>query len=150
MVVDNIKNYKLYEDIHSEFRNAFQFVKDFVECAKPDGKYEINENVYAIVTSYKTELGNCDFETHEQYLDGQFIFKGKEAINWAEKSKLETTKEYDRDNDFALHTGEIQTILKLQEGDFAIFFPEDAHTPKRAYNGVCEDVKKIIIKIKVN
>lgn len=150
MILDHINNYNLYEDMHNEFKNAFEFVNEYLKSEKPDGKYEINENVYAIVTSYETVLGNSEFETHQKYIDGQFIVKGKETIKWADKTKLNASTDYDSQDDFALHTGETQAVLKLNEGDFAIFYPNDAHMPGCAYDNKCESVKKIIVKIKVN
>ena len=74
------------------------------------------------------------------------MIEGSEAIGYADIDKLEIDTEYNSKDDYLLLKGEMHNVY-LNEGDFCIVFPEDAHAPAlRAYN---DNVKKAIVKIRI-
>ncbi|WP_369461599.1 YhcH/YjgK/YiaL family protein [Thermoclostridium stercorarium] len=66
----------------SRFQKAFRFIREFHQNEKEDGRYEIDGNdVYALVQSYTTlPSDQCKWESHDKYIDIQYIVRGKEII----------------------------------------------------------------------
>jgi len=149
MILDNIKNYKKYEALNRNFEKAFQFLKREDLGALAVGKYEIDgENIFALVQEYETkDLGDAKYEAHKKYIDIQYLIKGIESMGYVSIDKLEVSNPYSEENDFMLLTGNPRLIL-LNEGEFFILFPEDAHMP-----GIFAEeksrVKKVVVKVSV-
>jgi biofilm protein TabA len=124
---------------------AFAFLRDQdLDEIKP-GKYPIvGEQVFASVTeapSHKIE--EVKWESHKNYIDLQYIIKGKELIGVADTSKATIAKPYtvdviNYDAEGKYYTGE--------QGKFFLFFPNNAHRPTIKIDGY-DVVKKIVIKI---
>ena len=79
-----------------------------------------------------------------------FIYvQGVEVIEWADKSELFAEEFYDPEKDiqfFRPPDNACMTQLHLQAGQFAIFFPDDAHRPQISDDKVF-NVYKAVIKI---
>ena len=149
MILDNIKNYKKYEALNRSFEKAFQFLKREDLGSLATGKYEIHgENVFAMVQEYETkDLDNAKYEAHKKYIDIQYLVKGTENIGYSPIDKLEVSSPYSEESDFMLLTGEPRLIL-LNEGEFFILFPEDAHMPGISVREKSK-VKKVVVKVSV-
>jgi len=116
-----------------------------------DGRYPIDgEQVYALVQSYETVPNgeNAKYEAHRKYIDVQYISDGQEGMGWAPLNQLVVNKAYDEGKDVVLGTCPlaIATLAKVDAGQAAIFFPQDAHAPKLAVTSPCP-VKKIVVKV---
>ena len=116
-----------------------------------DGRYPIDGDiVYALVQSYETVLNdeNAKYEAHRKYIDVQFIVAGQEGMGWAALSQMAVNKAYNEEKDVVLGTRplDVATLIKVDAGQAAIFFPEDAHAPKLAVSSPCP-VKKIVVKV---
>jgi biofilm protein TabA len=124
---------------------AFAFLKNVnLEELKP-GKYPIiGEQVFASVTDAPSHTKEeVKWESHKNYIDLQYIIKGKELIGVADTSKAVIIKPYSVDvinynADGKYYTGE--------QGEFFLFFPNNAHRPTIKVDGY-DVVKKIVIKI---
>lgn len=128
MISSNIENYQQYI-FNENFELAFKFLMNTNLLELPLGKTELSESVYIIRDHYNTKkLGETFWESHNQYIDIQFIIKGEEKIAHAPSQHLTKvlTKE---ENDVNILMGPVRSFLHLIENDFAIFFPEDAHMP---------------------
>ena len=61
-----------------------------------------------------------------------------------------TSIEYNSENDIEfLDSTEPEYFIKLAKGEFAIFFPNDAHKPSINY-GNKSTVKKIVVKVPID
>jgi len=148
MITSNIKNYERYL-FNDDFADAFKYLISENLSNLPQGKHQITENVHIIRDSYHTrKLGETFWESHEDYIDIQFIIKGEERIAYSPIHHL-TEVIYHQENDFKLLVGPVNSSLNLIENDFAIFFPEDAHMPGLNPNDSSEEVHKIVVKIKI-
>lgn len=149
MVVDNLKNSLIYEGVHDSFKECFEFIKNIKLADLEPGRYEINgENAFALVQSYNTKsLNEGIYEAHKKYIDIQYIISGEEQIGYSNLKNLEVNTPYKEEADAALLKGN-GNLLTLRAGDFAIFFPEDAHMPGIS---LVESslVKKLVLKIKL-
>ena len=149
MIVDKTDNLKLYSHLGSKFQKAFSFITDPELMLFDNGKYEIDgDNVFALVSEYKTkdELDG-KLEAHRKYIDLQFLAKGTELIGYAPFNKQELMTEYNEEKDVAFFKGD-KSFIKMEHGMFAVLFPYELHMPG-IKSSIREDVKKVVIKIKV-
>jgi len=152
MIFDNLKNASLYYSNHKNFEKGFDFIKKALKENLPAGKYEIDgKDLYASILEYDTKK-NADGKTegHRNYIDIQFIVWGEEVIKDADISKVQLKTDYnpDKDVEFYYDTDKF-SLLTLESGDFAIFFPCDIHKPSIAVNDNPAPVKKIVVKVKI-
>ena len=149
MIVGNIKDRRLYEIAHPLFSQAFDFIQKYLEEPKPVGKYEIlGDALFAMVQEYDSKT-EAKMEVHDKYIDLQFIVFGEEKMLWAPREELAVITPFPDGKDTEiLEEGSRPATLILRAGEFAIFYPTDAHKPGLAVDAPAP-VKKIVLKIKV-
>ncbi len=107
--------------------------------------YLKEEMMFLNVHQYPTKPRvKCRFEGHRNMIDLQYMIQGAEIIDWADKSKLIAEEPYDREKDIEYFIGPkdvCMTQLHLQSGQFAIFFPDDAHRPQ-----ISDDIESFVYK----
>ena len=86
-------------------------------------------------------------EAHRQYLDIQYIVKGKEVMGWADLKDCEPVGEFQDAKDVGKYSGDFE-YMTINEGVCYVAFPEDAHMPGRHLD-VANDFVKVVIKLKV-
>lgn len=148
MVLDKIENYKLYENINDRITKAFEYLNKTDLVQLESGKYEIDgENIFALVQEYNTKsMEEGRPESHFKYIDIQYIISGIECIGVNTLTNQIPTEIY-RDKDVAFYACE-STLLRLNQGMFAIFFPDDLHMPGIKFTQISK-VKKVVIKVKI-
>lgn len=153
MIVDNLSNLKMYYGLNEKFEKAFEFIKKATEENLPIGKYEIvGTEVYGLVQEYtsKTEEQG-KFEGHREYIDIQYIISGIERIEVIDISKAKVTTEYDYMKDIEFYdNNERKVNLVLEDGEYAIFYPNDIHKPGMTFGDTPTTVKKIVVKVKIS
>lgn len=115
----------------------------------PAGHYEIEEGVYANIDEYDTkEHSLCDLEAHRKYADIQLLLEGEERIDFTNIEGLSVKIPYDDNRDvmFFELPGKVNSLY-LKPGNFALFYPEDAHRPQMNSFAVSAKVKKVVVKI---
>ena len=131
---------------------ALEFLRRPELASLAEGKVPIDgERVFALPQRYETAAqGSPRFEYHRKYIDIQYIVEGEEVIEWAPALKLKITDAYDREKDITFGTvaPEEVTPVRLRAGQLAVFYPEDAHAPRRAA-GAPARVFKIVVKVEV-
>jgi YhcH/YjgK/YiaL family protein len=148
MIIDNVVNLKLYNLFGSKFQKVFTFITDPDLMFLDVGKYEIDgDDVYALVSEYKTKDEiDGKFEAHRKYIDIQFLARGSEFIGYAPFNGQELLSEYNNEKDVAFYRGN-KSFVKLEQGMFAIFFPNELHMPG-IKPSMQENVKKVVVKVK--
>ena len=86
-------------------------------------------------------------EAHRQYLDIQYIVKGKEVVGWADLADCVPATEFSEEKDIGMYSGPF-TFHTIPEGTCYVVFPEDAHMPGRHLD-VPNDFVKIVVKLAV-
>ena len=151
MIVDNIKNAKLYYSLHPEFKAAFECLASLT--AESEAKrYEINgDNCFVNLAEYENKCeAECKYEAHAKYIDIQFMVKGKECIDCEDCAAMTVIDDKMAESDIAFYANpEKYSVATLFDGDFVIIFPEEAHRPMRAYDEKPMTVKKAVAKIKL-
>lgn len=149
MICENINSTKDYSSVNKNFIKAFEFLKNN-DLKKLDvGKYEIQgEEIFALVQEYITQNEeDKDWESHEKYIDIQLIVEGQEIMGYVPIEALEVKEDLRLENDLIFYNETLKgSNIKCTNGDYAIFFPEDAHKPGCAL-GECSKVKKVLIKL---
>lgn len=150
MIIDNLTNSFQYRNIQPGFAEGFDFLKKAVEDNLPSGRYEINgSNVFAFIQEY-TSKEESSFEAHKNYIDIQFIVSGTEVIYAADLSCLSVKEDYSPEKDIMfLNDYDKASKIVLEKGEYGIFFPWDAHKPGLCFNGKPDNVKKIVVKVRV-
>lgn len=146
MIKDKLSNAKTYFGISESLRRGFEWLinNDLVNMA--DGKHVIDgENIFANVQSYETKDA-APFEGHRKYIDIQYMIKGKEKVGVTDYTNCTTKEAYNIEKDIEFLDSEKKTYQIFEEGNFLVFFPQDAHQPalnpdKKLF------VKKVIVKV---
>lgn len=149
MIFDAIENAEIYSGLGEKFKRAFEFIKSTDLKSFKDGKIEIDgENIFAIAQKYKTK--NSDdgiWEAHRKYIDIQYMISGAENMGFVLADYLEISDKYNEADDVEILKG-LGDFVQVNEGEFVIFFPDDAHMPglKIKEN---EEISKVVVKIKI-
>jgi YhcH/YjgK/YiaL family protein len=148
MVIDKIENYRLYSTLTKRLAKGFEFITETDLAAIESGKHQIdNDDVFAIVQEYDTkEEKDCILEGHHKYIDIQYVIKGVELMGFTPLTDQVSVEE-DLEKDYTFYNGET-SMIRVEEGMFTIFFPEDLHRPC-VKAGQISKVKKVVIKVKI-
>lgn len=132
------------------FTRAFAFLRRADIATLAEGRHPIDgDTVFALVQRYATEApAEPKFEAHRAYIDVQFVAEGEEVIGWAPLAWLELEEAYDKGRDACFGRACAWTPVRLRKGDFAVFYPEDAHAPRLA-QGAPGQVTKVVVKIAI-
>ncbi|MCJ8209185.1 YhcH/YjgK/YiaL family protein [Mucilaginibacter sp. RS28] len=128
---------------------AFEFIKTHDLDTLHVGRYPIDgDNAYATITDSPTrEFDQTKWESHQKYIDLQYVIRGAEKIGMVPVNTATVVKEYDPAKDVANYSADGKYYLATS-GTFFLFFPQDAHRPNVKTEGADTD-KKLVIKIKV-
>jgi YhcH/YjgK/YiaL family protein len=148
MVIDKIENYRLYSKLTKRLAKGFEFITETdlatIEC----GKHQIdNDDVFAIVQEYDTkEEQDCVLEGHHKYIDIQYVIRGVELMGFTPLTNQVVVEE-NLEKDYTFYNGET-SMLRVEQGMFTLFFPEDLHRPC-VKAGPISKVKKVVVKVKI-
>ena len=131
MIFDNIDSALIYAGLGEKIAIGLALLnEDSVRNAAP-GRHEVDgENLFYVVDEYETK-------------------PGEECIGVAPLEGLTEETHYDGKKDLAFYKYEpTMSNLHLQQGMFAIFWPNEPHMPCRSIDKA-ETVKKIVVKIRM-
>ena len=150
MILDLLSNAAIYERMHAGLPAAFGFLNRPDLATLAEGRHDIDGNrIYALVQEYNTKpLAEGFLEIHNRYLDVQYLVAGSELIGYAPLAGQMIHTPYDSAKDIAFLQGAAEPVC-VQQGQFAIFFPHDAHMPGRT-TGTPAHVRKVVVKVAVS
>jgi len=149
MILDVLENAHQYFAMNKGFAKAFEFLTRSDLKELPVDKYEIDgDRIYAIVAiDHGRAKKDAQLETHEKYIDIQFILNGIDTMGWRPKASCKKASgEYDLETDLQFYLDEPDAWLSTKSGSFAVFFPEDAHMPLISSG----QLHKVVVKIAVD
>lgn len=122
--------------------------------ALPAGRVEIDgDAMYAQVIDLTTKAPEEVLpERHRRYLDVQYVHRGQEKMAVAiETGTYTVAKAYDEGNDILFYQQtDNESVLWVQAGQFAVFFPTDIHRPGMNAGSEAESVRKVVVKIAID
>ncbi len=148
MIVDSMKNFERYVPVHSGFKSAFDFIQTHPLSQLKDGKYVIDgKRLFALGMAVEGKgKDKAVLETHRDYIDIQYTVSGFDYIGWADAStSTPDDAGYDAEKDVAFYSNPSDFWIKVPAGNFAIFFPHDAHAPL----GTDGFIHKVVVKVAV-
>ena len=147
MLVDLMSNWNSCVAL-PQLRHAFERITWWEVGNWPDGRVEIDgDRIFALPQGYQTRpAAQCRWEAHRRYIDIQYVVTGREAMGYAPLSTLKPTTDFDQAKDVGFYDG-TGSIITVEAGMFAIFFPHDAHMPCMQVTGRPEPVRKVVVKV---
>ena len=154
MIIDTYENINFYFGMSKELNAALTVLKHYDLSSLPPGEYLdfpfSGSNVLLRIIEAETQIDgdNIPWEYHEKHIDVQYVLKGgSEILGYSPRSKLGGWTKSD-DDDVVYSTDHSNYLpIKLEEGDFAIFFPQDAH--RKLESCAREKYRKIVIKVPI-
>lgn len=154
MIIDTLDNINFYFGMSKELNAALSVLKHYDLSMLKPGEYPDFpvsgcDTLLKILEPDMVDNGkNIPWEYHKNIIDVQCVLKGgSEIIGYAPRSKLSGWK-YDAENDVAYTDAECNYLpIRLNEFDFAIFFPQDAHR-KIQSTGV-QGYHKLVLKVPI-
>jgi YhcH/YjgK/YiaL family protein len=148
MVLDKIENCKLYSGLGVKVAKAFAYIMGTDLTNVESGKYEIDDgDVYALVQEYETkDRSEGKLEGHRKYIDVQYIISGTELIGITSLTNQVPVSQSEED-DYALYECD-SDFIRLDQGKFAIFFPDDLHMPGISVNQASR-IRKVVVKVRI-
>ena len=153
MIYDDISNASTYK-FGPAFVKAIDFIRS-LNADTPPGQCSIDgDRITANVMTYDTADTVPDrLEVHRKYVDIQAVICGNEALYACSCGGLSIHTSYNEKNDCGFlvpSAGKALTKLDLVPGNFAVFFPQDAHMGKGAGKSGAQSIKKVVVKIAVD
>lgn len=116
------------------------------------GTYELKgKDLYVMVIDLDTgEIDSVRPETHENYLDIQFLVSGSERIGVINNDGSFKVEEAIKERDVIFYKDVVgETFIEMKPNCFCVLYPSDIHRP-----GVCcgdiEPIRKVVVKININ
>ncbi len=148
MILDSLKNAASVLKLNPLFKQAFDFIQKNDLSKMELGKTIIDGEklfVSVMVNDGKTPE-DAKMESHVNYIDIQVIISGVESMGWtAIEHCTDALEPYNTEKDLQFFSNKPTTIITVNPGEFAIFFPEDGHAPGIG-NG---PIKKAVFKVLV-
>ena len=150
MIKDKLENSENYYSLSKNIRKGLEWLSSNDLINIENGKHIINgDSLYANVQEYETK-SDADYEAHKKYIDIQYIINGNEYIGVSNYDNCKTCKQYDPQKDIEFLTlDEDDKYIELEEGEFMILFPNDAHKPSINPQKQTH-VKKAVVKVAVD
>lgn len=148
MIIDHLDQSARYVSLVPGLKKGFDYLKqsDFSKIAP--GRYEIDgDRVYAMVQKSKGRSADeALLESHRKYLDIQLVLGAGETFGWRETKSCQKPKgAFDTEKDIVFYDDAAGMHFTIKAGEFAIFFPDDAHAP----NISAGDIWKVVVKVAV-
>lgn len=148
MITNTITNATRYATLHPDFADAIRLLQTLDFAALPDGQVPCeNPNIRLFVGDEQMRSkAEAKPEAHLKHIDIQVPISGEETYGWIDRGHLKNGLGYDEKRDIEFFDCEPETWLTLQPGEFALFFPNDAHAP---LVGDRPNIRKAVFKIRV-
>lgn len=147
MIVDRLARADRYAGLGEGLRVAFDFLRQTDLAALPAGRHALRgDDVFALVSRGLQGRGRdaSPLEYHRRYLDVQVALEGREVIGVAELEACDTAAQpFDPERDIGFVPDRPTGWLTLDPGQFAVFFPEDAHAPLAGEGPLAKVVVKV-------
>ena len=132
-------------------KTALEHLRQTDFNALPAGNYDLQgRDIYVQVIDVTTKpFAETRPEIHREYIDVQFLVRGREKIGVVPETGTHTVSEdFLADRDLLFYTCvENESVLTMMPGCFAIFFPRDVHRPTWAVEQP-EAIRKVVMKVR--
>ena len=150
MIVDRFDNASPLYQLPQRLAQALDYIRTPDMNALATGRHDIDgDRLFALVQEYTTKApAECVWEAHRRYVDVQFVVSGSERMGYVPLAVASEREPYDVARDVAFFEPGHE-FLTIRAGMFAIFGPEDVHSPCHHAGGSPAHVRKVVIKAAV-
>ncbi|MEZ8991212.1 YhcH/YjgK/YiaL family protein [Vibrio breoganii] len=153
MLFGNVNKLGLLPYVSTNFSNWITQAVEVAEIHRSElGRHNVDDTgVFVMLAEAITEAKqNRLSEIHKEFIDIQIILEGEETIGYSNHISNEAKAKDKLENDvmFFEHV-ENEQFVHLKEGDFAVFYPNQAHRPLCATNDPMA-VRKAIVKVPIS
>ncbi len=151
MINDQLKNASVYHGLSPAFRAAFEFLAAADLAALPLGRHEVRgDEVYAVVQEADLKpWAEGRWEGHRRYADIQLVLSGAEVMGFRAVDGLTEDPAYDPQADLVFFREADGQRVLVRAGEFAVFFPQDAHRPCMQSEDGAQHIRKVVVKVRV-
>lgn len=149
MIIDSIDKLDEYAKLNPLFPKAIDYIKSLDFDNLQPGKVELDgKNLFVSVSESNMKTPeNAKPEVHDKYIDIQLPVSKPEGFGWSPRADMKNEfAPFDETKDIQFFTDKTSMQFELCPGNFAIFFPQDAHAPCIGEGTII----KIVVKVKVN
>ncbi len=148
MILDTLDQAARYTALHPGFAQAFAFLSDATLAQRAPGKTELDGDRLLVIMSHDPGRGRhgAKLESHRKYIDIQYVVRGTDEMGWrplAQCRQVETP--YDPQREVAFYADAAEAWFRVPEGQFVIFWPEDAHAPLAGQGELIKAVMKVAV-----
>jgi biofilm protein TabA len=146
MIIDRLANPSPLFQLPARLARALEYLRATDLVSVPIGRHDLDgDRLFALVQEYTTRAADeCVWEAHRKYIDVQVVVVGVERMGYANLAEMRERDAYDATRDVTFfEPGE--SFVIIPGGTFAIFGPEDVHSPGHAA-GQPAPVRKVVIK----
>lgn len=147
MILDKISQAQRYAGLHPDFAVAINLLQTLDFHQLDDGEVLTHHpHIRLFVgTEPMRSREQAKPEQHRYHVDIQVPLSGAEEYGWLDKSCLKNGLGYDEKRDIEFFDCAPQTWVNVGVGEFALFFPSDAHAP---LVGKQQFIRKAVFKIR--
>lgn len=146
MIIDTLENLSFYVGLNPLFKDVVEFLKNNDLNTLPDGKHYIKEgDLFLNMQVAKSKpKETAKMETHRRMIDIQIPLSTSETYGYTPLCDLPEI-EYNAEKDVTKYDIQAESYVTCKPGEFAIFFPQDGHTPCISD---APEIRKAIFKVK--
>ena len=147
MIIASHSDAARYENLNPLFKRAFDFVREADLSAMEPGPHVVEEDALVVMVN-EPEMKKPEkarMEVHDRFIDIHVPLSREERFTWKDRAALEKPSEPFHAEKDAQHYDDVADVSFLvKPGQFAVFFPEDAHAGCIG-EGV---IRKLVIKVR--
>ncbi|MDO4160192.1 MAG: YhcH/YjgK/YiaL family protein [Prevotellaceae bacterium] len=130
MIIDTIENLGKYESLNPLFKEVVDFIAKNDLNALETGKHEIKgKDLFVNIQIAKGKTKETALmETHKNMIDIQIPLDAEETYGYSPLCDLPEV-EYNDVKDVSKYEVAAESYVTCKPGEFAMFFPQDGHTP---------------------
>lgn len=149
MIVDSLQHFQRWVSLHAGFEQAFSFVRETRGLADHPRTHVLIPDRLSIIVERATgrTASGAVLEAHRRFIDIQFVLVGEERFGWLPLADCGPPSEaYLAERDIEFFADRPSTWIDLRSGQFAIFFPNDAHAPLAGQGAVVKAIAKVAVE----
>ena len=103
-------------------QEATNYLKGLNLASLEVGKYVVDDDFYYMIQEYETQdISQCKMESHDKWIDIQWIISGVEAIETTDVSRLTVSVPYNQEKDITFcETPAVMQHNVLTEGSYVV------------------------------
>ena len=154
MIFGHVNDFeKAFSWLPQPLKTAIGHLKQTDFAALPAGNYDLQgKDIYVQVIDMSTKLfADTRPEVHRQYIDVQFLVRGREKIGVAaDTGNNAVAEDLLAERDLLFYSGmENESTMTMTPGSFAVFMPSDVHRPACAVDQ-SEPIRKVVVKVRLS